>query len=801
MCLREELAGVYGLALCAAAVEPLRAVFTTVYAGGIGHGELSEKLGLSPPGGYLWVELEGEGERVKKIRPGRIFFRIPVFRGGDRIGAVLLAGEETGTDRGGRMWSEQLLSEILSSILEPLLPGRRGEAMHSEEKLKFELLGSTGDEHRMREVLLETMERTQAEFCAFYTGAREGWLYIMLEGRELSPRITEIRDKLQKAFRMFTNMSEGDSRLNEKVYYKRQENDLSYLLGSFNLESYFIVPVTAGTMVRGVLLIGSVRREAFGRKDIGVFSSLAEEGRAGKGFPAAQAWDSGLVETVLDSIPMGCGLVSPDGRIVFANREFGSVLRIRGELPETVKEVSRASSYNLANVWEDFRTGGRKRQERELSGVGSGEGSVTVSWVRFEDLSMDISSAIFIEDTTARKEQEALRQGMVATVAHELRTPLTALRNSLRILFEGVSSGPAGKDETPGPELNPMARFMRTALRTADRLGLLVDSLVKVSSTRSLDPGFSIEPVPVGEFLEEASILFVNSMNIRGIDFDMRIENELSVLEMDRDRMEQVIQNLLSNSMKHVPAGGRISVSVERCDEPAEFVMPGIPWRYLQHHKFGDICIKDTGGGIPVEVAQRVNDSVGFPGVPGIMSGGLGLHIAKGLVRHHGGELVIEKAGRTGSEVHIYLPADAETGEIVRSFRRIERGLDLLSRRGIDPVLYSLVKENRMCWLEIAGNWEDVPAINTSPAEVIDNGVFMWPLGEGFAVALTAEERYRKDPVSLFRHGRGGLRLVQGDSMDGVRIGWAIVPVDGASFAELMTASLARTVTEKLFAR
>ena len=81
-----------------------------------------------------------------------------------------------------------------------------------DESLKIRLLKAIGNDSVMQAVLAAMMERTQAEFCAFYHGAGRELVYIMVESRELSPRIPEIREKLQNTYRMFTNGSSARRR-------------------------------------------------------------------------------------------------------------------------------------------------------------------------------------------------------------------------------------------------------------------------------------------------------------------------------------------------------------------------------------------------------------------------------------------------------------------------------------------------------------------------------------------------------------------------------------------------------------
>ncbi|MGD1048145.1 MAG: ATP-binding protein [Candidatus Krumholzibacteriaceae bacterium] len=626
-----------------------------------------------------------------------------------------------------------------------------------EESLKIRLLKAVGNESVMRSILANMMERTQAEFCAFHTARDRELAYVMIESRELSPRIPELREKLQNSYRMFTNghaSPEGEPL--ERIYCRRTGANLAYLVSNSKIESYFLVPVTFASKVRGVLFFGSIRKEAFSKNDIAIFRSLADEGEDSAPLVFRVGGDREILDRLLNAVPSGAALVSPDGRIVSANRSFAAILDLNGELPDSVYGIGNVSCFNLHGIWEEFSILQTNVIDREVEGMCVPERYLAVSWVRLDDLTEDVGSLVLVRDTTAVREQADSREEMVAMVAHELRTPLTALKNSLGIVAE---SGPVNAE-----------RFLSSAIRTVGRLGRLVDSLIDSSSARIDERPLTVEPHDVSAYLEEISTLFLEPMRRKGIDFVMQVAPSCARLTFDRDRIEQVLQNLLANSIKHVPAGGRISISVSPCDASPPRILPPVLMQHLPRVAFADLCVRDSGSSIPSNVADEINLGGESPGRPAKGAKGLGLLIAKRLARMHGGSLVIDEGTGEGNAVHLYLPVDRESAGVVQKYGSLELRFEGMLARGLTPAVMCLSKEQTGEWSEAVRSWRPAPAIDPPRGETPERAALLWPFSDVFALALAPRVH----------------------TVEGVRAGWASGPREGTVLGDLIVIALER---------
>jgi signal transduction histidine kinase len=773
----------FGTAACAIEVYSSAALYLSRRIAGIDNNGLAAFFGVQPGSIRDWIIINPDGERQIGPASGIVVASVPIYYEGDEAGRLYLIngpGQRDPLDDG----SAALLSEIISAMIQPCMRQASFEGHSAGDSLRAELLEATGDDAMMRSLLGGMIEHSGAEFCAYLSGTGGGMLYLMTEGREYSGLLPGIREKLKTSLRMFTNGQAGGWIEREKIFYARGESDTALHSGGTDIESYFLVPVTSGSSVEGVLFFGSVRRDAFVRETISRFRVLAGDSlNAG---PNECGEDSGgMLEQLLLSIPYGAAIVDAEGTITRANEALYALLG--GSVFGRIEEIGERSAFDIRSAWDEFSRFGRNITDRQIdSSAGDGR-SISLSMIRMESIQGDVRSVIVVRDTTELTGMEQRREEAMAVVAHEIRTPMTALKNSLSILSSAGSGGSAGLDEDSGPG----RRFFETALRTVDRLSVLVDGLLDVSMVRRSGDDPRVERVDVKSFLEDSSLLFSNSMTKKKISFGIDVDEKAKDAFMDRAMMEQVIQNLLSNSLKHVPVGGEIGIAVRAMESAPEWISGVLPLDHTEAPGYMMIRISDSGPGIPEEVARSIN--VPFTAPPSSIkpAKGIGLYIAARLVKLHGGRLIVE-TGERGSSIDIFLPSDIRTSETMRTVISMQSSVESLVSIGASPVLYVLTRDRGPCWLDVAGTMRERPMINPAPAETGRSGICFWPIGERLAFVMTAERKYRESPMALFEKGKGGLRLIDGDRGENPFVGWAYCPDDGRDYASLLNAALER---------
>jgi signal transduction histidine kinase len=224
---------------------------------------------------------------------------------------------------------------------------------------------------------------------------------------------------------------------------------------------------------------------------------------------------------------------------------------------------------------------------------------------------------------------ERLRRDLVANVSHELKTPLSALQAHLENLLDGV--------EEPNPAL------LEVMLQQSERLSRLVDELLELSRLESGDRPLELEPIRLAPIVERV----VKEIEVARPDRDVEIRNEvpsdLPAVEADRERIHQVLFNLLDNAHRFTPPGGVVTV------------------RAVRENGSCEVSVEDTGPGIPAEHLPLVFER--FYRVDPSRSRddggtGIGLAIARSVVEAHGGRIWAESALGAGSTFRFVLPID-----------------------------------------------------------------------------------------------------------------------------------------------
>ena len=226
---------------------------------------------------------------------------------------------------------------------------------------------------------------------------------------------------------------------------------------------------------------------------------------------------------------------------------------------------------------------------------------------------------------------ERQRRNMVADVAHELRTPLTNIRGYIEAVRDGVLEA----DETTIANVHQQTMY----------LSKLIEDLRLLAETEAADFQLDLEPALLAEVVLRSVDGFRQQAQSHGIELACDLgsgpTNSERQVNIDRTRIEQVMNNLLQNAVEHTPTGGRIDVAL------------------IETEEITSVTVADTGEGIPGEHLPHVFDRLYRvdPSRTRSTGGvGLGLTIAKQLVEAHGGTICAESTLGTGSRFTISLP-------------------------------------------------------------------------------------------------------------------------------------------------
>jgi signal transduction histidine kinase len=225
------------------------------------------------------------------------------------------------------------------------------------------------------------------------------------------------------------------------------------------------------------------------------------------------------------------------------------------------------------------------------------------------------------------------QRDLLANVAHELRTPLTNVQGYAKALQDHVIGDEAGQHSA----LNVIGR-------ESERMNRLIAELLDLARLESGQSALAFRPVFVSSLGEQLIERFQAQASQRQIVFSVSMPPELT-LSGDASRLVQLLSNLVSNALRHTPAGGLVSVSACAVDRIASGA-PGVR-----------VIVHDTGTGIAAELLPRIFERFTRGEEPDRTGFGLGLAIAKEIVDLHHGFIAVHSEPGNGATFTIDLPA------------------------------------------------------------------------------------------------------------------------------------------------
>jgi PAS domain S-box-containing protein len=231
-------------------------------------------------------------------------------------------------------------------------------------------------------------------------------------------------------------------------------------------------------------------------------------------------------------------------------------------------------------------------------------------------------------DATARR-ATALRDEMLAIVSHDLRNPLAAISTALALL-----------EDSPEPTGQRRMKLLRIARESSEWMDRMIRDLLDIASIDSGRLSIERQSVDAVILLVRAHALFEPMFTAKRIQFTLDVPERLPRIELDEDRILQLIGNLLSNAAKFTGPKGRVTLSARHTG--AELI----------------VTVQDTGPGIRRADLPHVFDRFwhGRQTVP-VGGTGLGLSIAKGIVDTHGGRIWVDTEEGIGSRFSFSLPS------------------------------------------------------------------------------------------------------------------------------------------------
>ena len=340
-------------------------------------------------------------------------------------------------------------------------------------------------------------------------------------------------------------------------------------------------------------------------------------------------------QAAIDSLPDPVIVLSNEGAVLNVNDAAGSVLRVGGSsgadplaaVEPGVRALLEKVRLHVVSGKGPYVPRGFEESVR-LEADGQARFLLPRATPVYSEEGGIVGASIILQDVTRLMRFDELKNDLVATVAHEFRTPLTSLRMAIHVCLEGLV----------GPLTLKQAEMLQTARSDCERLQTIVEDLLDLSRIQAGKVEVSTTPLSCKALVEGAVERRQGEAARAGVVLARELIEPVLPVLADPERISLVLDNLVSNALKHAPRGSEVKL------------------RAAPDGKLVRFSVSDSGAGIAREHQQRIFEK--FYRVPGEAGDGvgLGLYIAREIVHAHGGEMGVESAPGEGARFWFTLP-------------------------------------------------------------------------------------------------------------------------------------------------
>lgn len=355
------------------------------------------------------------------------------------------------------------------------------------------------------------------------------------------------------------------------------------------------------------------------------------------------------VRAVMDATSEGILLIGRDGVMGYHNRRFLDLFGFEAEQIDGQPLASLEGPVNrIFDEPDEFRRSIIQAARRP------GEDTRFLTKQHYPEIrDLEVSAAAVTDregrdlgrlhafrDVTRERELDRMKDEFVSLVSHELRTPLTSIKGYVDLLIDGDA----------GEVTEEQKEFLDIVKNNSDRLVLLVNDLLDVSRIEAGRVNLRVQPVDLAGCIEEVATSLRPLMEQKRQSLKLEVPADLPQVRADRDRVVQIMTNLLSNAHKYTLEGGAVTVRAQASEDEVR------------------VEVGDTGVGMTAD--ERAKLFTKFfraqnPATQNVSGTGLGLNIVKSLVEKQGGRIWVTSEPMQGSTFIFTIPADGTTGAAV----------------------------------------------------------------------------------------------------------------------------------------
>lgn len=498
------------------------------------------------------------------------------------------------------------------------------------------------------ERVLTALERVLPYDCAAALVApdegRSATLRLRAPGQVSERALLNVKEQLVAAHRKHSGLLLPEDRIVTRVS-GRVSTDPA---GPIHFPSTISVSLMAGSRPVGTLSLFSAKPGAYSSDDGELLDVLANQTTAAiQTLRASEDASRRRIERMVEAMADGVLLTDEKNEIVVINPAARRLLRL-GDDPAQwtsrhLQETLGFYPFELVRGWE---YGGTQVLREELQLF---DRTVQSTITPVADGKNQLHGVVVtLRDITEQKALEARKDEFVSVISHELRTPLTSISGALDLVLNFLAG-----------EINEkQQRYLQLAKDSTEKLNAIVDDLLDLSKLEQGKMKMNFEVVSFGDLVAAAVEKYQPSMLRKNLDVDLRLPQTPIRALADPNRVNQVLNNLLTNAIKFTPEGGMIRMDVG--DSPNA---PG----------FCSLSIWNSGEPIPESDLERIFDKfeqAQSARTRNVRGTGLGLSICRNIVEAHGGRIWAEPTTQ-GARFVMVLPVEpAETESESRPAQR-----------------------------------------------------------------------------------------------------------------------------------
>ena len=350
----------------------------------------------------------------------------------------------------------------------------------------------------------------------------------------------------------------------------------------------------------------------------------------------ALATEQSRVRTIVGCMADGVLITTPDLEVVLHNPAATRLLESMPPENQGGTLADYISDDNLCHALQDLLQNAEGEEEyisQEL--ILGGKHLRALSALVYGPERHVLGTVTVLHDITSFKELDEMKSNFVHHVSHELRSPLSAIKQQHSVILDGLTG-----------ELTDKQRELLS--RAQDKIQGLLEMINDLLDVARIESGHGVQqqvPLDLADTLQHIVNLLEPKAEEQGLALELKLPEDLPLVQADERSMEEVFTNLISNAINYSPEGGTVAIAASK------------------HMEFVEVQVSDTGVGIAAEELPKIFDKfyrVKHPQTRQVIGTGLGLSIVKGVIEAHRGSVEVESTPGVGTTFTVLLPIIAE---------------------------------------------------------------------------------------------------------------------------------------------